>query len=159
LVFFPSVNFFSVYGPQKKEDAGQDETIPDDVVLNLEKLTADVLRPLTVTQLKRVRVLIDEQMELNAKRLEETEAKRNAALKEIGNILHPSVPIDDNEDNNAVERTVGDVTQRTKYSHYDLIFMIGGMDGDRGAAVSGARGYFLKVNIVIIVNFNFLSIS
>lgn len=42
-----------------------------------------------------------------------------------------------------MERTFGDVTQRKKYSHVDLIHMIDGMDGERGAAVSGGRGYFL----------------
>ncbi|CAG0913417.1 unnamed protein product [Notodromas monacha] len=73
-----------------------------------------------------------------------TETSRNTALKEIGNLLHPSVPIDDNEDNNTVERMVGDVEQRTKYSHFDLIHMIDGVDSERGAAVSGARGYYLK---------------
>lgn len=43
-----------------------------------------------------------------------------------------------------MERTYGDVTQKKKYSHVDLIHMINGMDGDRGAAVSGSRGYFLR---------------
>lgn len=33
--------------------------------------------------------------------------------------------------------------QRKKYSHVDLIHMIDGMDGERGTAVSGGRGYFL----------------
>ena len=42
-----------------------------------------------------------------------------------------------------VERTVGDCTQRKKYSHVDLIHMIDGMDGERGTTVSGGRGYFL----------------
>lgn len=42
-----------------------------------------------------------------------------------------------------MERTFGDVSQRKKYSHVDLIHMIDGMDGERGAAVSGGRGYFL----------------
>ena len=43
-----------------------------------------------------------------------------------------------------MERTIGDCTVRKKYSHVDLIFMIDGMDAERGAAVSGGRGYFLK---------------
>lgn len=33
--------------------------------------------------------------------------------------------------------------QRKKYSHVDLIHMIDGMDGERGTAISGGRGYFL----------------
>lgn len=42
-----------------------------------------------------------------------------------------------------MERTYGDTTVEKKYSHFDLIHMIDGMDGERGAAVSGSRGYFL----------------
>lgn len=42
-----------------------------------------------------------------------------------------------------VERTFGDITQRKKYSHVDLIHMIDGMDAERGTAVAGGRGYFL----------------
>ena len=46
---------------------------------------------------------------------------------------------------NEIVRTVGDVSQRKKYSHFDLLIMIDGVDYERGANVSGNRGYFLKV--------------
>ena len=46
---------------------------------------------------------------------------------------------------NRTERTFGDITQRKKYSHVDLIHMIGGMDADRGAVTAGNRGYYLMV--------------
>lgn len=39
----------------------------------------------------------------------------------------------------------GDCTQKKTYSHVDLIHMIDGMDGERGAVVSGGRGYYLMV--------------
>lgn len=60
-----------------------------------------------------------------------------------GNHLHASVPVSNDEDENKVERTFGDVSASKKYSHVDLIHMIDGMNGDRGAVVSGGRGYFL----------------
>jgi len=44
-----------------------------------------------------------------------------------------------------VEKTVGDCTLRKTYSHVDLIHMIDGMDGERGAVVAGGRGYYLLV--------------
>jgi seryl-tRNA synthetase len=44
-----------------------------------------------------------------------------------------------------VERTFGDCTLRKTYSHVDLIHMIDGMDGERGAVVAGGRGYYLMV--------------
>ncbi len=34
---------------------------------------------------------------------------------------------------------------RKKHSHFDLMTMIDGYDGERGAAVAGSRGYFMKV--------------
>jgi len=39
--------------------------------------------------------------------------------------------------NNKIERTIGDVESRKKYSHVDLIHMIGGADLERGANVAG----------------------
>ena len=46
-----------------------------------------------------------------------------------------------------MERTYGDCQTRKRYSHVDLMHMIDGFDGERGALVAGSRGYFLKVSI------------
>ena len=54
------------------------------------------------------------------------------------------MPINNNEDFNEVLRTFGDVSSRKPYSHVDLIVMIDGVDGDRGAITAGGRGYYLK---------------
>jgi len=45
---------------------------------------------------------------------------------------------------NKVERTSGDCTVRKKYSHVDLVVMVDGYEGEKGAVVSGSRGYYLK---------------
>jgi len=72
------------------------------------------------------------------------EEERDNVLKEFGNWLHPSVPISNDEDkDNRTERTWGDIEKRTKYSHVDLIHMIGGADLVRGTVTSGDRGYYL----------------
>lgn len=47
---------------------------------------------------------------------------------------------------NKVERTWGDCSVQKKYSHVDLVVMIDGFEGEKGAVVAGSRGYFLKVN-------------
>lgn len=47
---------------------------------------------------------------------------------------------------NKVERTWGDCSAQKKYSHVDLVVMIDGYDGERGAVVAGSRGYFLKAS-------------
>lgn len=46
---------------------------------------------------------------------------------------------------NKVERIWGDCTVRKKYSHVDLVVMVDGFEGEKGAVVAGSRGYFLKV--------------
>ncbi|XP_044066266.1 serine--tRNA ligase, cytoplasmic isoform X2 [Siniperca chuatsi] len=51
---------------------------------------------------------------------------------------------------NKVERTWGDCTVQKKYSHVDLVVMIDGFDGERGAVVAGSRGYFLKGPLVFL---------
>jgi seryl-tRNA synthetase len=51
------------------------------------------------------------------------------------------------DEDNRTERTFGDVEHRKKYSHVDLIHMIGGMDAERGTVTAGGRGYYLMVGI------------
>ena len=48
---------------QKKEPVGADDALPDSVTSNLADLTKEACEPLTVTQIKRIRVLIDEAVE------------------------------------------------------------------------------------------------
>lgn len=129
---------------KKKEPQGDiNQELPEGFEDKLEELTSDLLKLLTVNQIKKVRALIDKAIVDNENALISTEMERNNALREVGNHLHESVPLSDNEDENKVERTFGDCQQRKKYSHVDLIHMIDGMDGERGAAVSGGRGYYL----------------
>lgn len=129
---------------KKKLPPGDEaEPVPDDIVANLEAVSSDQLNTLTVNQIKKLRILIDAAIIENEKNLAEAESARNTALREVGNHLHDSVPVSDNEDENKVERTYGDCTAKGKYSHVDLIHMIDGMNGEKGTIVSGGRGYFL----------------
>lgn len=128
---------------KKKEVITDDKFIPKEISENLDNITGDTLKSLNIAQIKEIRALIEEQIICNTQDLSKTELERNSALREVGNHLHESVPVSNDEEENKVERTYGDCMQRKKYSHVDLIHMIDGMDGDRGAAVSGGRGYFL----------------
>lgn len=129
---------------KKKEAPGNDsDPVPESVTGNLETVTGDQLKQLTVNQIKKVRTLIDDAIVANERNLVAVEATRNSALREVGNHLHPSVPVSNDEDENKVERTFGDCTTKGKYSHVDLIHMIDGMNSEKGAVVSGGRGYFL----------------
>ncbi|XP_063990677.1 serine--tRNA ligase, cytoplasmic [Diachasmimorpha longicaudata] len=128
---------------KKKEPVGESSEVPEEFSSNLDGITSDNLKTLTVTQIKAIRGLIDDAIVSNNDDLIKVEGERNSALREVGNHLDPSVPVSNDEDENKVERTFGDCTERKKYSHVDLIHMIDGMDAERGAAVAGARGYFL----------------
>lgn len=107
---------------KKKQPPGdEEELVPDDIASNLENILGDRLKDLTINQIKKVRVLIDTALNETESRLTELQATRNTALREVGNHLHPSVPVSNDEDENKVERTFGNCSAKGKYSHVDLI--------------------------------------
>ncbi|CAB4058565.1 SARS [Lepeophtheirus salmonis] len=129
---------------KKKETVGDDESLSRSLISNLIKMKKEDFDSLKVVQIKKIRVLIDEAMVKNNELLAQLAKKRDDSLRELGNWLHPSVPISNDEDkDNRTEKTFGDITTKKKYSHVDLIHMIGGMDAERGTVTSGGRGYYL----------------
>ena len=69
---------------------------------------------------------------------------------QVGNILHESVPIDNNEDNNQVVKTWGNPDKKRVIDdtpgnahHYKVLQWLGGYDSERGVKIAGHRGYFL----------------
>lgn len=68
----------------------------------------------------------------------------------IGNLVHESVAVDDNEDNNKIERTWGTVEQRVingkpgSAHHNEILTWIGGYEPERGTKVAGHRGFYLR---------------
>ncbi|XP_014258889.1 serine--tRNA ligase, cytoplasmic [Cimex lectularius] len=133
---------------KNKQDGGDVGLAADFNLLSIQ--SQDDLKDMSVAQIKEIRVLIDREMIENEKGLVETELERTKALSELGNHLHPSVPISDNEDENAVVRTWGDTSVKKKYSHVDLIHMIDGLESEAGAAVAGGRGFYLKGPAVLL---------
>ncbi|MBA0642727.1 hypothetical protein Goklo_027070 [Gossypium klotzschianum] len=66
-------------------------------------------------------------------------------LEKIGNLVHDSVPVSDDEANNAVIRTWGEKRLEPKLkNHVDLVELLGIADTKKGADVAGGRGYYLK---------------
>merc|ERR1711962_92326 len=110
----------------------------------LQDLNPEKMKKYTVNEIKVIRGVIDENMKKCDTERVELEKTRHSSLFEIGNWLHDSVVVSNDEDENEIVRTVGDCTVRKKMSHFDLLVMIDGVDYDRGANVSGGRGYFLK---------------
>lgn len=80
------------------------------------------------------------------------EKERDSFLSQIGNLLHSSVVVSDDEANNKIERTFEGENgfDKKKYSHVDLVVMVDGFDGERGTTVAGGRGYFLKGPLVFL---------
>uniref|UniRef100_A0A6G3MG96 serine--tRNA ligase n=1 Tax=Henneguya salminicola TaxID=69463 RepID=A0A6G3MG96_HENSL len=126
---------------KKKEEIGKDVELPE---LNLISITNDEFELLSISQLKLLSKNIDNEIANTSKILNTTEKERDDILNEIGNILHCSVFISNNEEFNEVLRISGDCAVQKTFSHVDLLLMINGADYKRGSAIAGNRGYFLK---------------
>ncbi|VDI26655.1 seryl-tRNA synthetase [Mytilus galloprovincialis] len=135
---------------KNKEPQGDNESLPDGFADTIENLTADQVKTYTVVQIKQIRVMIDDLMKKNDDTVILHEKERNDSLREIGNHLHESCIISNDEDENGIERMVGDCTTKKKYSHVDLVVMVDGHEGDRGAVTAGGRGYYLKGALVFL---------
>ncbi|CAM6018027.1 unnamed protein product [Sphagnum balticum] len=89
-----------------------------------------------------------ELVELKTEKEKEVNEAKEAVelrLREVGNLVHDSVPYDNNEDNNVVVRTWGTPREDAGLlSHVDLVQHLGIVDLDAGTDVAGGRGYFLK---------------
>ncbi|CEP61200.1 serine--tRNA ligase SES1 LALA0_S02e08966g [Lachancea lanzarotensis] len=94
------------------------------------------------------------------KKLSELEQQQDLGLKEkvfqVGNIVHPSVVVSNNEDNNELVRSwkpqslaeVGTTAscsgKPASLSHHEVLLRLDGYDPERGVKISGHRGYFFR---------------
>ena len=78
--------------------------------------------------------------------------KRDEYRYQVGNLIHKSVPVGENEDLNELVRNVGDLPKFSfnPLSHVDLIELIDGVDIKRASKISGSRFYFLKNDIAVM---------
>lgn len=125
-----------------------------------------------VNQIKNIRLAkgdateLQEQskaMKVGIKEAEEEEkalaAERDAAILPIGNLVHDTVPVHDDEENNVVVREIGncrvpkvlDGGEKEKlYSHVDLVQLLDIAVLEKGTEVAGSRGYYLKNEGVLL---------
>ncbi|EEF42520.1 serine--tRNA ligase isoform X1 [Ricinus communis] len=69
----------------------------------------------------------------------------NKKLEQVGNLVHDSVPISNDEANNFVIRVWGEKRWEPKLkNHVELVEFLGIADTKKGANVAGGRGYYLK---------------
>ena len=107
-----------------------------------------------ITALKKAKKEVDPQMLKDLKALDakvkEAEAATEPQLQKvlklfntIGNLVEDSVPVSNDEDkDNEVVNKWGTCKQDAKYSHHELLYMIGGYEPERGVRVAGHRAYF-----------------
>ena len=69
---------------------------------------------MTVTQIKKIRILIDDEIASCRKQVEDWEHLRNSTLFEIGNLLHDDVPVSNDEVNEDIKKVVGSIESRTQ---------------------------------------------
>lgn len=78
---------------------------------------------------------------------DDKEQERDTRLILIGNMVHSSVPVSQNEDDNVVERLFPADFKPEKrtdiLAHDQVLERLGGYDSERGARVAGHRGYYL----------------
>jgi len=90
-------------------------------------------------------VAVKEGISALEKQCDELEAKRDTLFKTIGNIVHDSVPVSKNEDENRVEVVHGPTNRKgTEKHHHEVLWMIDGYSPEQGVSVAGHRAYFLK---------------
>lgn len=99
--------------------------------------------------------LTQEKKELTDKEQSEDKNLRNKVFQ-VGNIVHPSVVVSNDEDNNELVRTwkpedveaVGPLATATgkpaTLSHHEVLLRLDGYDPERGVKISGHRGYFFR---------------
>eukprot|EP00920_Eleutheroschizon_duboscqi_P023615 GHVT01058813.1.p1 GENE.GHVT01058813.1~~GHVT01058813.1.p1 ORF type:complete len:500 (-),score=53.50 GHVT01058813.1:4925-6424(-) len=76
--------------------------------------------------------------------------RRDSLLHRIGNLVHSSVLVSNNEDDNPVLRTWGTPNRMTidgtpgKMHHHEVLAKLVGYETKKGVEVAGHRGYYLK---------------
>ncbi len=101
---------------------------------------------------EKMKKLKEEIAELERK-VEEFLQKRDELRYRIGNILHESVPVgDDEEKHNEIVRTWGEPKsfEFKPRGHADLVEMLDVADVQRAAKVIGSRFYYLKNELVLL---------
>lgn len=82
----------------------------------------------------------------------EEEAKRDALLLRLPNLMHPEVPVGPDESGNVTLRTWGEAAPLgfEAKSHVDLLSDLGMGDLERAARASGARFVYLKGDLALL---------
>ena len=114
----------------------------------LKKIKDDKKAEEAIKNSKEIKEKIDELEKQRVDFLEQREEYRYM----VGNILYESVPIGETEEENKIERIVGDLPKFSfkPLSHVELISEIGGADLKKASEIAGSRFYYLKGDLVLL---------
>jgi seryl-tRNA synthetase len=89
---------------------------------------------------------LEKETEKEEREERELKARLDEKLNQIGNLVHASVPVSDNEDNNGIVVQWGTLRAHDEKTrpHHELLYMIDGYEPEPGTKVAGHRGYFYK---------------
>lgn len=118
-----------------------------------DKATSDAaLEQLRVSQLRKLSKFIADQVSETQEELKRLENERQTKLVLIGNLVHESCVVSDDEDNNGIVKEHGELRRPTEdaplLNHVDIMRRMGCMHTEQGAVVAGNRGYFLTGDLV-----------
>jgi seryl-tRNA synthetase len=135
-----------------KEADGDVSDVPPELLAAAHEgsLDADKVKNLCILQLKELSKALATQVTDLGKAAAEQEAERDRLVLTVGNVLHESVPVSNDEDTgNVTVRTFGDVTRRMKLTHVDCMEKLGMMDTSKTVtAMAGGRAFVLRGGLV-----------
>ena len=97
-----------------------------------------------------IKIQLEAELKLIEAEKEKLDTEFNKKYTCLGNIVHESVPVSDDENNNLVVSTWGEPNKIQidgtpgKAHHHQILWWLGGYDPDAGQKVAGHKGYFLK---------------
>lgn len=80
-----------------READGNTHELPTDWIISLETVTPVALAALTIKQIIGISLTLDTEIEELEKKANEAENQRDTILLKIGNLVHSSVPVSDDE--------------------------------------------------------------
>lgn len=135
-----------------KEADGAEDIVPSDLMdaAYEGKLESESLTSLCILQLKQLSRALSSQVESLGKQADDLVVSRDQLVANVGNILHESVPVAQDEDTgNVVVTTWGNVTKRVKLNHVDCMERLGLMDTSKAVtAMAGGRAFVLRGGLV-----------
>ncbi|ODV89622.1 hypothetical protein CANCADRAFT_141551 [Tortispora caseinolytica NRRL Y-17796] len=106
------------------------------------------------TELLEQKKAIETEKQLLNALADDQDKQLKAKLNTVGNIVHSSVPVSMDEDNNEIIRTWApeglSVEKKDCLSHHEVLTRLDGYDPERGTKIVGHRGYFLKQHGVFL---------